>query len=184
MILSQPSLHQQLLKAVRWSSPVATMTAHQALAANLSSLPPSCCNTSISRRSFTSSQQRARRRKRPTYGIAKMEGTGPPKQFVQLGLDAPYAYGGKDGTNTEEYLEKTSLSPWVPIPDVVARKLFDMSEAGPEDVSEKVPTSWPLYMQLLLSTRRVAISNNFAVSACLDSCRLGMWRWKSQFSCD
>lgn len=88
---------------------------------------------SIFSRNFTT--QRARRRKRPNYGIGKMEGTGPPKQAPsRSALDAPYSYGGADGSNTEEYLKKTSLSPWVPIPDPIARKLFDMTEAGPDDV--------------------------------------------------
>jgi len=79
---------------------------------------------------------RVRRRKRPNTGKAKPEGTGPPKRLPEkTGLDAPYSYGGEDGTGTEEYLKKTSLSPWVPIPDPVARKLFDMSAPTPEDVS-------------------------------------------------
>jgi hypothetical protein len=37
--------------------------------------------------------------------------------------------------NFDDYLKKASLSPWVPVPDPVARKMLDLAKAGPEDVS-------------------------------------------------
>lgn len=43
----------------------------------------------------------------------------------------------KDGNELtmEEYLKFASLSPWVPVPDVVARRCLDIVKAGPDDVS-------------------------------------------------
>jgi hypothetical protein len=46
-------------------------------------------------------------------------------------LEEPYEHGE---TDMEEYLSKTSLSPWAPIPDAVARKVFDVAQAKPEDI--------------------------------------------------
>lgn len=43
----------------------------------------------------------------------------------------PYEHGE---SSTEEYLKKTSLSPWVPVPDTIARKALDMTDAGPDDI--------------------------------------------------
>jgi hypothetical protein len=81
------------------------------------------------------------RRPRPNYGRAKFEGTGPPKVLPEMGgLSQPLAYGGAEGEDTEAYLKKTSLSPWVPTPDPIARKLFDMSAPTPEDVSANCTT--------------------------------------------
>ena len=37
--------------------------------------------------------------------------------------------------NFGDYLKKVSLSPWVPTPDPVARRVFDLLNAGPDDVS-------------------------------------------------
>jgi hypothetical protein len=34
----------------------------------------------------------------------------------------------------DEYIKTVSLSPWVPVPDVVARKMLDIAQLGPEDV--------------------------------------------------
>ena len=79
-------------------------------------------------------KRKLRRRPRPNFGLAKLEGTGPPKIMPEItGLQQPYDFGDKDGT-ADEYLKKASLSPWVPIPDPIARKLFDMSTPTPEDV--------------------------------------------------
>jgi SAM-dependent methyltransferase len=43
----------------------------------------------------------------------------------------PFEHGEKD---MESYLKKTSLSPWVPVSDAVARKMMDVAQAGPTDV--------------------------------------------------
>lgn len=42
----------------------------------------------------------------------------------------------KDGNELtmEEYLKFASLSPWVPVPDVVARRCLDIVKAGPDDI--------------------------------------------------
>jgi len=59
---------------------------------------------------------------RPEYANAQ------PDQFGAL--DAPFT----PAENTmDEYLKKTSLSPWVPLPDVAIRKIFDLVDAGPDD---------------------------------------------------
>ncbi len=43
----------------------------------------------------------------------------------------------KDGREMtmDEYLKFATLSPWVPCPDPVARRCFDIAKAGPNDVS-------------------------------------------------
>lgn len=40
-----------------------------------------------------------------------------------------------DEDNFDDYLRKVSLSPWVPTPDPVARRVLDLLHAGPDDVS-------------------------------------------------
>ena len=83
----------------------------------------------------THKKRKLRRRPRPNFGLAKFEGTGPPKIMPEItGLQLPYDFGDQDGLTGEEYHKKASLSPWVPIPDPIARKLFDMSTPTPEDV--------------------------------------------------
>jgi len=47
------------------------------------------------------------------------------------GLAAPYA--ASEGT-TDEYLKKASLSPYVPTPDPVARKMLELAKAGSDDI--------------------------------------------------
>jgi hypothetical protein len=39
-----------------------------------------------------------------------------------------------DEDNFDDYLKKVSLSPWVPTPDPVARRVLDLLNAGPDDV--------------------------------------------------
>jgi hypothetical protein len=46
-------------------------------------------------------------------------------------LEEPYDHGEE---STEAYLLKASLSPWVPVSDVVARKMFDLAQATATDV--------------------------------------------------
>lgn len=36
--------------------------------------------------------------------------------------------------NFDDYLKKASLSPWVPVPDAVARKMLELAQAGPNDI--------------------------------------------------
>ena len=46
-------------------------------------------------------------------------------------LQEPFKH---DEDNVEDYLKKASLSPWVPLPDSAARKVFDVAEATADDV--------------------------------------------------
>jgi len=46
-------------------------------------------------------------------------------------LEEPYDHGLE---SFDAYVKKASLSPWVPTPDVVARKIMDVAQAGPGDV--------------------------------------------------
>lgn len=48
------------------------------------------------------------------------------------GLESPFEYSGD---TLDEYKQKANLSPWTPVPDSVARKIFDTAQPGPEDVS-------------------------------------------------
>ena len=45
-------------------------------------------------------------------------------------LEDPFQYSGD---SIEEYREKANLSPWVPVPDSVARKIFDRALPEQED---------------------------------------------------
>lgn len=69
----------------------------------------------------------AARRKRQLVG--KIPDPTPVASFGKL--DQAYAHGED---NMDEYLNKTSLSPWVPLPDFAARKIFDLTDAQPHDV--------------------------------------------------
>jgi hypothetical protein len=82
-----------------------------------------CQHSSSSRASFATL-----RRSRRYLGAHDTEGNMPPS-FGRL--EEPYQHGEN---NMEEYLSKTSLSPWAPIPDSVARKVFDVAQAKPEDI--------------------------------------------------
>jgi hypothetical protein len=48
------------------------------------------------------------------------------------GMEEPLEYSGD---TLDEYTEKASLSPWTPVPDSVARKIFDRAEPTQDDVS-------------------------------------------------
>jgi Methyltransferase domain len=45
-------------------------------------------------------------------------------------MQHPYAHGE---ANAEEYFQKMTLSPWVPMPDSAARKMMDLARVGPND---------------------------------------------------
>jgi len=83
----------------------------------------------------TSRQQRQLRRRRQYEGKVTVDGNGPPRQQQQQpafgDLVEPVEFGsdrGDDCTEIDEYLESTAnLSPWVPTPDVVARRAFDLA---------------------------------------------------------
>jgi len=76
--------------------------------------------------------RRQRQFQSPLKDAAK---TRPPNNFTDNSssfgkLEEPYEHREAD---LDAYLKKASLSPWVPVPDVVARKALDIAQAGPED---------------------------------------------------
>jgi len=81
--------------------------------------------------------QRARsfatlRRRRKYATRLDDKGNLPPSKLKSFGkLEEAYDHGEAD---MDTYLKKASLSPWVPVSDVVARKLMDLSKAGPNDI--------------------------------------------------
>lgn len=82
-------------------------------------------------------EQRARsfvtlRRRRKYATRLDDKGNLPPSKLKSFGkLEEPYDHGEADN---DTYLRKASLSPWVPVSDVVARKMMDLSKAGPDDI--------------------------------------------------
>ena len=51
--------------------------------------------------------------------------------FDGAGLAEPFQPNESD---PQDYLKKASLSPWVPVPDAVARSMLDMADASEEDI--------------------------------------------------
>jgi trans-aconitate methyltransferase len=45
----------------------------------------------------------------------------------------PYTLGDANDASIDKYLQTATLSPWVPLPDSVARKAMDLASAGPSD---------------------------------------------------
>ena len=79
-------------------------------------------------RHFASGTIRRRRKGYEKYNNPQL-GTGPPAGHA--GLDGPFQYSGD---SLDEYSEKATLSPWTPVPDSVARKIFDRADVQPDDV--------------------------------------------------
>lgn len=102
---------------------------------------------SVARRSIPRSLATARRfaaarRRRPTAVSTKFE-KALEQQQQELRLTQPDRGGlhqafAPTEANFDDYLSKASLSPWVPVPDPVARKMLEISKAGPDDVRTKV----------------------------------------------
>jgi hypothetical protein len=67
------------------------------------------------------------RRKRPAFEKYHLSGNSPT--FGRL--EGPYEHGEE---SMDEYLRKTSLSPWVPLPDAAVGKIFDLTAATPRDI--------------------------------------------------
>lgn len=66
--------------------------------------------------------------RRPRKYEGPYKATGNMSNFGNL--QEPFQHGEN---SMAEYLKKTSLSPWTPIPDAVARKMLDLAKAGPAD---------------------------------------------------
>jgi hypothetical protein len=58
-------------------------------------------------------------------------GTQIPSAF---GMEEPFSYSGD---TVGEYSEKATLSPWTPVPDSVARKIFDRADVQEDDVRNR-----------------------------------------------
>jgi hypothetical protein len=104
--------------------------------------PPSMMTTTAmeSRRSFASFR-RPLRRKRPKIekAINARIGHNLPSDNVSggtagSGLSTPFVYSGD---SVEEYVGKATLSPWTPVPDSVARRIFDNANVQEDDVRAK-----------------------------------------------
>ena len=52
-------------------------------------------------------------------------------EFPGSGMEDPFVYSGE---SVDEYSEKASLSPWTPVPDSVARRIFDRAEPKDTDI--------------------------------------------------
>lgn len=73
-----------------------------------------------------------RPRKKYEQFVSPMMGTHVP--IVSTGMEEPLDYS-KDGSSLEDYASnKATLSPWTPVPDSVARKIFDRADPTSEDV--------------------------------------------------
>jgi hypothetical protein len=57
--------------------------------------------------------------------------TGSRSGLLSAGMESPFEYSGD---TIDEYKQKANLSPWTPVPDSVARKIFDTAQPGPDDV--------------------------------------------------
>ena len=83
------------------------------------------CHTKCSKQMFTTLQRR-KRKKYEKYNSPQM-GT----EFPGSGMEDPFVYSGE---SVDEYSEKASLSPWTPVPDSVARRIFDRAEPKDTDI--------------------------------------------------
>jgi hypothetical protein len=78
-------------------------------------------------RSMSTSTPRRRRSSPSKYPLQNDQAISPDPG----GLRQAYAHGEE---NFDAYLAKASLSPWVPVPDPIARKMLEIARAGPDDV--------------------------------------------------
>lgn len=83
---------------------------------------------------FSSQQPQRLRRQRKFADRIKEEGTGPKLYPFRKSEEPITLYGVEGAEAIETNISIATLSPWVPIPDVVARKMFDLAKATPNDV--------------------------------------------------
>ena len=72
------------------------------------------------------------RRKRIKENYQKYNDNIQKYNSPPLGMTDPFEYSGE---NVGEYSKKASLSPWTPLPDSVARRIFDIAQVQEDDVS-------------------------------------------------
>jgi hypothetical protein len=71
------------------------------------------------------------RRKRKKYEKYDNIRIGTDFPGSSTGMEEPFEYSGD---SVDEYTEKATLSPWTPVPDSVARKIFDSADVQEDDV--------------------------------------------------
>lgn len=89
-------------------------------------------------------------------------------------MSDPFVYSGD---SVEEYNEKATLSPWTPVPDSVARRIFDISQVQEDDVREIAVYVFREVCFLLFA------DFNILVLYTQDSCGVGIWRRTGEFFC-
>ena len=77
-------------------------------------------------------QPRRKKQKYEKFGEAKLATGQMPT--TSSSLENPFQYSGD---SIDEYKKKAELSPWVPVPDSVARKIFDRAIPEEDDFSDK-----------------------------------------------
>lgn len=116
----------------------------------------------LTRISFSSSGLRLapirRARKRNSRYVAKSDGTNDAKKNEQntdtidrslnssedqivkmIGLSKPFVAKNADGEDLtmDEYLKFATLSPWVPVPEIVAKKVLEVANVNSSDVRKR-----------------------------------------------
>lgn len=87
----------------------------------------------------TDASKRRPRRKKVKYEKFSEAKLATRAMAITTSLVDPFEYSGD---SIEEYKEKANLSPWTPVPDSVARKIFDRAEDGNENgVFDEVSSS-------------------------------------------
>jgi len=90
---------------------------------------PSLAVVSIGTRSFSLGKRR--RRKPPPMPEKFRSSQEQPLGDHGGSISKPFQLSED---TMDDYLKKASLSPWVPVPDPVARKMLELAKAGPDDV--------------------------------------------------
>ena len=92
------------------------------------------CHRRFSSEASTDAPKRRPRRKKKKceqFSEAKLATGVVP---TTTSLESPFEYSGE---SIEDYKKKAELSPWVPVPDSVARKIFDRAIPPESDYSDR-----------------------------------------------
>jgi hypothetical protein len=79
-------------------------------------------------------------------------------------MSDPFVYSGD---SVEEYTGKATLSPWTPVPDSVARRIFDIAQVEEDDVREIAVEVFLQVFFLLLADFEYIVSSHARF----------MWSW-------
>jgi hypothetical protein len=110
---------------------------HAHAPATVSSPSSSSTTRSSSSTSGTPPKKERRKRKMITAYSNKDNVNNDNKTNNNSNADAyftPKTFGGDEFDSFDDYLKKSSLSPWVPSPDSVARRMLQLAQASPTDV--------------------------------------------------